>query len=149
MSIIAVVNGPNLDFLGTREPQIYGSDTLAEVELRCLEAAVALGAEVQFFQSNSEGALVEHLHELIGVVDGLVINAAAYTHTSVAIRDAVALLSVPFVEVHISNVHAREPFRHTSYLSDLASGVIVGCGVQGYDFAIERLVALVGGPART
>lgn len=144
MSIIAVVNGPNLDFLGTREPQIYGSDTLAEVELRCLEAAVALGAEVQFFQSNSEGAIVEHLHELIGVVDGLVINAAAYTHTSVAIRDAVALLSVPFVEVHISNVHAREPFRHTSYLSDLASGVIVGCGVQGYDFAIERLVALIG-----
>lgn len=149
MSIIAVVNGPNLDFLGTREPQIYGSDTLADVELRCLEAAVALSAEVQFFQSNSEGALVEHLHELIGVVDGLVINAAAYTHTSVAIRDAVALLAVPFVEVHISNVHAREPFRHTSYLSDLASGVIVGCGVQGYDFAIERLVALIGGPART
>lgn len=148
MSIIAVVNGPNLDFLGTREPQIYGADTLAEVELRCLEAAVALGLEVRFFQSNSEGALVEHLHELIGAVDGLVINAAAYTHTSVAIRDAVALLSVPFVEVHISNVHAREPFRHTSYLSDLASGVIVGCGVQGYDFAIERLAALIG-PDRT
>lgn len=143
MSIIAVVNGPNLDFLGTREPAIYGVETLADVELRCLQTAAGLDAEVRFFQSNSEGGLVDHLHELIGVVDGLIINAAGYTHTSVAIRDAVSLLAVPFVEVHISNVHAREPFRHTSYLSDLASGVIVGCGVQGYDFAIERLVALL------
>lgn len=143
MPTIAVVNGPNLDFLGTREPAIYGSDSLADVELRCLAMAADAGIDVRFYQSNREGALVEHLHELIGAVQGVVINAAAYTHTSVAIRDAMQLLEVPFVEVHISNVHAREPFRHTSYLSDIASGVIVGCGVQGYEFAIQRLAALI------
>ncbi len=143
MPTIAVVNGPNLDFLGTREPEIYGSDSLADVELRCLATAADSGIDVRFYQSNREGALVEHLHELIGSVQGVVINAAAYTHTSVAIRDAMQLLDVPFVEVHISNVHAREPFRRTSYLSDIASGVIVGCGVQGYEFAIQRLAALI------
>lgn len=142
MTTIAVVNGPNLDFLGTREPAMYGSETLADVETRCRAAAVEVGAAVRFYQSNREGTLVEHLHELIGEVQGVVINAAAYTHTSVAIRDALQLLDVPFVEVHISNVHAREPFRHTSYLSDIAAGVIVGCGVQGYEFAIQRLATL-------
>lgn len=143
MPTIAVVNGPNLDFLGTREPEIYGSDTLADVEQRCRAAAVGAGLEVRFYQSNCEGALVEHLHDLIGGVDALVINAAAYTHTSIAIRDAVQLLGVPFVEVHISNVYARESFRQTSYLSNIAAGVIVGCGTQGYDFAIQRLAALL------
>lgn len=143
MPTIAVVNGPNLDFLGTREPEIYGSDSLADVESRCRATAAAVGVDVRFYQSNREGALVEHLHELIGAVQGVVINAAAYTHTSVAIRDAMQLLDVPFVEVHISNVHAREVFRHTSYLSDIAAGVIVGCGVQGYEFAIQRLATLM------
>lgn len=144
MRTIAVVNGPNLDFLGSREPEIYGNETLADVEQRCRDSAVAAGVHVRFYQSNREGALVEHLHDLIGAVDGLVLNAAAYTHTSVAIRDAVQLLDVPLVEVHISNVHARETFRHASYLSDIAAGVIVGCGTQGYEFAIQRLATLTG-----
>ena len=143
MPVIAVVNGPNLDRLGTREPAVYGSETLGDVERRCRETAFAVGLDARFFQSNSEGALVDHLHDLVGAVDGLVINAAAYTHTSVAIRDALQVLEVPFVEVHISNVHARESFRHTSYLSDIAAGVIIGCGTQGYEFAIQRLALLV------
>lgn len=143
MPVIAVVNGPNLDRLGTREPGVYGTDSLADVEKRCRDTASAAGLDTRCFQSNSEGALVDHLHVLVGAVDGLVINAAAYTHTSVAIRDALQVLDVPFVEVHISNVHARESFRHTSYLSDIAAGVIIGCGTQGYEFAVQRLAALI------
>ncbi len=145
MPTIAVVNGPNLDTLGTRAPEIYGTSTLADIEQLCRARADGLGVSVAFFQSNREGALVEHLHDLRGQADALVLNAAAYTHTSIAIRDAVEALGVPFVEVHISNVHARETFRHTSYLSDIADGVIVGCGVQGYEFAIERVAALLRG----
>ncbi|KNX35966.1 type II 3-dehydroquinate dehydratase [Luteipulveratus halotolerans] len=147
MSSFAVLNGPNLNLLGQREPQTYGSTTLAAIEASCAEVASELGCELSWFQSNHEGALVDEIQRLAADgTDGVVINAAAYTHTSVAIRDALATLDAPFVEVHISNVHAREGFRAHSYLSDLASGVIVGCGVQGYELAVRRLVALTSTP---
>ena len=146
MSSFAVLNGPNLNLLGTREPQTYGSTTLAAIEESCAAVATELGCELTWFQSNHEGALVDEIQRLATEgIDGVVINAAAYTHTSVAIRDAIAMLDAPFIEVHISNVHAREGFRAHSYLSDLASGVIVGCGVQGYELAVRRLVALTSG----
>ncbi|MDO5682539.1 MAG: type II 3-dehydroquinate dehydratase [Propionibacteriaceae bacterium] len=139
---IAVLNGPNLNLLGTRQPLIYGSDTLADVERLCAETAGAYGIGIETFQSNHEGELVEAVQRWRTTALGFVVNAAAYTHTSVAIRDALATIDGPLMEVHISNVHAREEFRHHSYLSDIASGVIVGCGIEGYRFAIERLVTL-------
>lgn len=137
-----VLNGPNLNLLGEREPAIYGHETLADVEELCRAAAADLGFEVECFQSNHEGMLVDKIHEIRHTTAGIVLNAGAYTHTSVAIRDALANVAAPFIEVHISNVHAREAFRHQSYLSDKAEAVIVGCGVQGYEFAIRRLVNL-------
>ncbi len=143
MSVL-LVNGPNLDTLGTREPQIYGSATLADVEASVVEQGRAAGVEVQCFQSNWEGAIIERLHA--ARTDGtefVIINPGAFTHTSIAIRDAFQAAGVPFCEVHISNVHRREPFRHHSYLSDIAVGVLTGFGVQGYNlalaFVIERL----------
>ncbi|TWP33949.1 type II 3-dehydroquinate dehydratase [Leekyejoonella antrihumi] len=141
---LTVVNGPNLNLLGTREPGIYGHETLADVERRCAAVATEVGLSVDCFQSNSEGAIVDKLHSVRESTAGIVINAGAYTHTSIAIRDALASVAAPFVEVHISNVHARESFRHHSYLSDAAAAVIVGCGTQGYDFAIRRLATLLG-----
>ena len=138
--MIAVLNGPNLNLLGEREPEIYGHDTLADVERRCRERADALGFDVDARQSNHEGELVTWAQELRHGA-GFVVNAGAYTHTSVALRDALALASGPLVEVHVSNVHARESFRQHSVLSDLASAVIVGCGVQGYEFAVEVVAA--------
>ena len=140
--VIAVLNGPNLDLLGQRNPLVYGSETLADVEERCVKYADGLGFDVDFRQTNREGELVEMLHELRDAA-GIVINAAAYTHTSVAIRDAVELVTGPVVEVHISNVHAREEFRHHSYLSAVVTGVIVGLGTQGYDLAIAAVAARV------
>lgn len=137
-----VLNGPNLNLLGVREPELYGRATLADVEALAVATGDALGFDVECLQSNHEGELVEAVHRWRTVTSGVVVNAAAYTHTSVALRDALAALEAPFVEVHLSNVHAREPFRHRSYLSDLAAGVIVGCGVQGYDLAVRRLAAL-------
>ncbi len=141
---IAVVNGPNLNLLGTRQPHIYGHETLADVIARCERAASAFGARVLARQSNHEGGLVDAVQELRDRVAGYVVNAGAYTHTSIALRDALAAVDVPIIEVHISNVHARESFRHHSYLSDIASGVIVGCGTQGYEFAIARIATLAG-----
>jgi 3-dehydroquinate dehydratase-2 len=143
---ILLINGPNLNLLGTREPAVYGSATLADVEAMAREEAQAAGAELLAFQSNHEGALVERVHaaraEQVGAI---VINAGAFTHTSVALRDALAGVAIPFLEVHLSNVHKREPFRHHSYLSDIAEGVIVGLGVLGYRLAVraaaERLRA--------
>lgn len=140
----AVLNGPNLNLLGQREPEVYGHASLADIERDCAVVAADLGFDVSWFQSNHEGALVDEVQRLRGRLSGLVVNAAAYTHTSVALRDALALCDMPFVEVHLSNVYAREPFRHESCLSDLASGVIVGCGPQGYELALRRLHALVG-----
>lgn len=140
-----VINGPNLNLLGEREPAIYGAHTLADVEALCERTAQAASAGVECFQSNHEGAIVDEIHRIRHTSSGLVLNAGAYTHTSVAIRDALANLQAPFIEVHISNVHAREAFRHHSYLSDVAAGVIVGCGVSGYEYALRRLIELSDG----
>ena len=141
MPTVLVLNGPNLNLLGLREPEVYGHETLADVEALCHEAAARHGLEADVRQSNHEGVLVDWVHEARGRVVGVVINAGAYTHTSIAIRDALAVLDVPVVEVHISNVHAREDFRHHSYLSALASAVVVGCGVRGYRYAIDEVAA--------
>lgn len=138
---ILVVNGPNLNLLGTREPQRYGSGTLADAERIAAEAAAELGFEVRAMQSNHEGELIDAIHAARHDCDAVVINAGALTHTSVALRDALLGVSLPFAEVHITNVHAREEFRHRSLLSDVARCVIAGAGLQGYDFAIRCLVA--------
>ena len=134
---VLVINGPNLNLLGLREPHIYGAETLADVENKLGKLAGELGLSVQCFQHNHEGAIVDKIHESRGKVDWIIINAGAYTHTSVAIRDALGGVAIPFVEVHISNVHAREAFRHHSYLSDKATGVIVGLGTFGYEAALQ------------
>lgn len=136
-----VLNGPNLNLLGTREPEIYGTDTLQDIEELCATAAAEHDLSVTCVQSNHEGGLVDALHEAAaaGDVVGVVLNAAAYTHTSVALLDAVKATRLPVVEVHISNPHAREAFRHTSYLSPVAVAVIAGAGVQGYRYAVDLL----------
>lgn len=135
---ILVIHGPNLNLLGQREPDIYGATTLAEINQRLEEIADRQRAHCLCFQSNSEGALVDRIHQAATEgVDAIVINAGAYTHTSVAIRDALAGVAIPFVEVHLSNVYQREPFRHSSYLSALAQGVIVGLGAYGYEVALQ------------
>jgi len=134
---ILLVNGPNLNLLGTREPDRYGVITLAEIETRLSAAARQAGATLSAFQSNSEAELVDRIQQAPSQnVDFIIINPAAYTHTSVAIRDALAAVRIPFVEVHLSNVHAREPFRQHSYFSDLAVGVISGLGAKGYELAL-------------
>ncbi|MBN9475733.1 MAG: type II 3-dehydroquinate dehydratase [Bordetella sp. SCN 67-23] len=135
---ILVLHGPNLNLLGTREPGIYGATTLADIDARLLALAQQHGASLASFQSNHEGALVDRIQAAAGEgVDFIVINPAAYTHTSVAVRDALAAVAVPFIEVHLSNVHKREAFRHRSYFSDLAVGVIAGLGVDGYEAAVR------------
>ncbi|KAJ5894020.1 hypothetical protein N7495_005711 [Penicillium taxi] len=136
---ILLINGPNLNLLGTREPHIYGSTTLPEVEASAKSQAKSLGATLEHFQSNHEGAIVDRIQAARGNVDGIIINPGAYTHTSVAIRDALLGVSIPFIELHVSNVHAREPWRHHSYFSDKASGIIVGLGVHGYKVAVEHV----------
>lgn len=138
---ILVLNGPNLNLLGMREPQIYGATTLADVEAMLAADAAAAGVGLECFQSNHEGALIDRIHAARGRVDWIVINPGGLTHTSVALRDALAGVAIPFVEVHISNVHKREPFRHHSYLSDVAEGVIAGLGVHGYRAALAFIVA--------
>ena len=140
---LLLVNGPNLNLLGTREPEIYGADTLADVEALVERTAAAFGLEVRAVQSNHEGALIDAIHAAREDCTAIVINPAAFTHTSVALRDALSGVGLPIAEVHISNVHAREEFRHRSFVSDIASCVIVGCGVQGYEFAVRRLAALL------
>lgn len=135
---ILVLNGPNLNLLGAREPGIYGTRTLAEIERDLSDVAQRHRAEVAFFQSNHEGALIDRVHAArTEGVDFIVINAGAFTHTSIALRDALAAVAIPFVEVHLSNVHAREAFRHRSYLADLAVGSVAGLGWAGYRFALE------------
>lgn len=136
---ILLINGPNLNLLGTREPHIYGSTTLADVEASSKAHAASLNATLEAFQSNHEGAIVDRIQAARGRVDGIVINPGAYTHTSVAIRDALLGVGIPFIELHVSNVHAREPWRHHSYFSDKAAGIIVGLGVYGYRVAVEHV----------
>jgi len=136
---IAVVNGPNLNLLGTREPAIYGRETLADVEQSLRSVASEIGTELSFTQSNGEGELIDTIHAMRGQVDGVVINAGAYSHTSLAIRDALSAIAVPFVEVHVTNVYAREPERHHSMLAPAAVGVICGLGTYGYELALRGL----------
>jgi 3-dehydroquinate dehydratase-2 len=139
---ILVLHGPNLNLLGLREPSIYGSETLAQIDARLVREAANRGAHLVAFQSNFEGALVDRVHAARDEnVRYIVINPAALTHTSVALRDALSGVAIPFIEVHLSNVHAREPFRHHSYFSDKAVGTIVGLGSRGYDFALAYALA--------
>ncbi|WP_316862757.1 type II 3-dehydroquinate dehydratase [uncultured Cohaesibacter sp.] len=135
-----VLNGPNLNMLGRREPGIYGSITLSDIEEMCRKKAASLGWSIEFRQSNHEGQIIDWIHEAGEKAAGILINPAAYTHTSVALQDAVRAVSLPVIEVHLSNIHAREAFRHTSFISPAALGVICGLGAQGYEFAIEALV---------
>ncbi|TPX10311.1 uncharacterized protein E0L32_008716 [Thyridium curvatum] len=138
---VLVINGPNLNLLGTREPQLYGHETLADVENAQKEQAKTLNANVEFFQSNWEGAIVDKIQEArTDGTDGIVLNPGGFTHTSVAIRDALLGVEIPFIELHVANIHAREEWRHHSYFSDKAKAIIVGCGAAGYGYAIEHVV---------
>ena len=138
MALILALNGPNLNLLGTREPGIYGTATLADIERWLIDAASTRGHTLQHLQTNSEAELIERVHQAgRDNVSFILINPAAFTHTSVALRDALLAVKIPFIEIHLSNVHAREPFRHHSYLSDVAVGVISGLGPQGYLLALE------------
>jgi len=140
---IAIVHGPNLRLLGRREPAVYGTDTLEDVELAVQALASQLGTEVEFFQSNHEGAILDFVEEAAARVDGFVVNPGALTHTSVALRDALLGVELPFVEVHLSNTAAREPFRRHSYLADVAVGVVYGFGVQSYLLGLRGLVSRI------
>lgn len=142
-----ILNGPNLNLLGTRQPEVYGTTTLKMVEELCLSHGKALGFEVSHFQSNHEGALIDAIHAAKGVQDGIVLNAGAYSHTSIALMDAIASVDLPVIEVHLSNIHAREAFRHNSYISRVAVGLICGFGAQGYALALDALAAHLQGGA--
>lgn len=142
---VLILNGPNLNLLGTRQPEIYGHETLADIEERCRSHAATIGLAVDFRQSNMEGDLVTWIQEAKGKHDGLILNAAAYTHTSVAILDALSAVGLPTVEVHLSNIHQREAFRHHSYVSRAAVGMICGFGSHGYVLALDALCRLLEG----
>ena len=137
---ILVLNGPNLNMLGTREPDKYGTLTLTEIVNRLQQEAGALNVTLDHVQSNAEYVLIDRIHQAKDTVDYILINPAAFTHTSVAIRDALLAVDIPFIEIHLTNVHAREPFRHHSYLSDVAAGVICGLGADGYSYALQTAV---------
>jgi 3-dehydroquinate dehydratase-2 len=138
---IAVLNGPNLNLLGTREPEIYGHETLPDVERRLRQVAKELKVELEFTQHNGEGEMIDRVHAMRGQVQGALVNAGAYSHTSLALRDALAGIALPFVEVHITNIYAREPERRHSMLASAAVGVVCGLGVYGYELALRGLVA--------
>ena len=145
MAKLLVLHGPNLNLLGSREPEIYGTDTLADIDTRLQVLAGEAGHDLQTLQSNGEQALIECIHQARSEgVAYIVINPGAFTHTSIALRDALLAVEIPFIEIHLSNVHAREAFRQTSYLSDVATAVITGCGAQGYEFALRAAMARVG-----
>lgn len=141
---ILVIHGPNLNMLGTREPEIYGSTSLDEIDAGLVKLGEKWGYDVTTFQSNHEGELVDFIQRMGGSADGIIINPAAYTHTSIALRDALAMVSAPIIEVHISNIHRRESFRHRSMTADIATGQIVGIGVPGYRLALISLMEMSG-----
>ena len=145
--LVFVLNGPNLNLLGKRQPQIYGRETLADVEADCRAIAGELGLEIRFHQSNAEHQIIDWIHEAREIAGGIAINPAAFTHTSVAILDALNACDCPVIEIHISNVHKRDAFRHHSYVSLRADGVIAGFGTQGYGLALRRLARLIDEPA--
>jgi len=141
--LVYVLNGPNLNLLGKRQPHIYGHETLADVEADCRKVAQELGLEIRFHQSNREYEIIDWIHEAREAAGGIAINPAAFTHTSVAILDALNTFDGPVIEIHISNVHKREAFRHHSFVSQRADGVIAGFGIQGYQLALRRLARLI------
>jgi 3-dehydroquinate dehydratase-2 len=144
-----ILNGPNLNTLGTREPEIYGHDTLKDVEKLCGKTAKRFGLDIDFRQSNHEGVIIDWIHEARDKkAVGIVINPAGYTNTSIAILDALLLIKAPVIEVHITNIHKRESFRHVSYISKAARGVIAGCGVTGYELAITAVARMIGAKAK-
>ncbi len=137
---ILLINGPNLNMLGTREPEKYGNITLSDIESNLSNKAQALGVELESFQSNHEGEIIDKIQAAKDSFDGIIINAGGYTHTSVAIRDAISAISIPTVEIHMTNIHAREEFRHTSLISGVAIAQVIGFGAKGYEFALEGLI---------
>ena len=138
---LLIINGPNLNLVGKREPTIYGSETLEFIQKDLLNLASKLDAKLKFFQSNSEGEMIDCIHNSSGSIDGILINAGAYTHTSIALRDALLGVGIPYVEVHLSNVYSREEFRHKSFLSDKALGVVCGFGAKSYQLALHGIVS--------
>jgi 3-dehydroquinate dehydratase-2 len=147
LATVFILNGPNLNLLGVREPAVYGHDTLADIEERCLARAAALDVQIEFRQTNHEGQLVDWIQEARESADGIILNAGALTHTSVAIFDALSAAALPIVEVHLSNIFRRESFRHRSYVSLAANGVICGLGPQGYELALDAVASLIEGEA--
>ena len=145
MPIVFILNGPNLNLLGVRDPSIYGRDTLGDIEERCTARAAALGLEIDFRQTNHEGQLVDWIQEARESADGIILNAGALTHTSVALFDALSAAELPVIEVHLSNIFRRESFRHHSYVSLAANGVICGLGAQGYELALDAVASLIEG----
>lgn len=139
MKSFLILNGPNLNLLGERQPEVYGKTTLSEIETLCEDTAKQLGARVAFYQTNHEGSLVEAIHQARGVHDGIVLNAGAYTHTSIALMDAISSTAIPTIELHLSNIHAREEFRKKSFIAPVAVGQICGFGANGYRLAIQAL----------
>ena len=138
---LLLINGPNLNLVGKREPSIYGSQTLEEIQEELINLAIGLDARLQFFQSNSEGEMIDRIQESIGSIDGILINAGAYTHTSIALRDSLLGVDIPYVELHLSNIYSREDFRHKSFLSDKALGMVCGFGPISYQLALQGIVS--------
>ena len=138
---LLLINGPNLNLVGKREPSIYGSQTLEEIQEELINLAIGLDARLQFFQSNSEGEMIDRIQESVGSIDGILINAGAYTHTSIALRDSLLGVDIPYVEVHLSNIYSREEFRHKSFLSDKALGMVCGFGPISYQLALQGIVS--------
>ena len=138
---LLLINGPNLNLVGKREPSIYGSQTLEEIQEELINLAIGLDARLQFFQSNSEGEMIDCIQKSVGSIDGILINAGAYTHTSIALRDSLLGVDIPYVEVHLSNIYSREDFRHKSFLSDKALGMICGFGPISYQLALQGIVS--------
>ena len=138
---LLLINGPNLNLVGKREPSIYGSQTLEEIQEELINLAIGLDARLQFFQSNSEGEIIDRIQESMGSIDGILINAGAYTHTSIALRDSLLGVDIPYVEVHLSNIYSREDFRHKSFLSDKALGMVCGFGPISYQLALKGIVS--------